>query len=82
MDRSGPPIAAARPIQSNDFRREDPSMPYLLRQIAADTAGQDLAEYGIALSVIALGVALVAAAIAGDVNTLWTNAQAALAAAV
>jgi Flp pilus assembly pilin Flp len=57
-------------------------MSYLLRQIAADTAGQDLAEYGIALSVIALGVALVAAAIAGDVNTLWSNAQTALAAAV
>ena len=40
--------------------------------------GQDLAEYGIALAVIGIGVVLIALAIGGDVNTIWANAQPAL----
>ena len=40
--------------------------------------GQDLAEYAIALAVISIGVGLIAVAIGGDVNTLWSNAQPAL----
>jgi Flp pilus assembly pilin Flp len=37
--------------------------------------GQDLAEYGIALAVVAIGIALIAVAIGSDVSTLWSNAQ-------
>ena len=54
----------------------------LLKKLIRGESGQDLAEYGIALAVIAVGAGLVAVAIAGDVNTLWTNAQTAIAAAV
>lgn len=44
--------------------------------------GQDLAEYGIALAVIAVGTGLISLAIAGDVSTLWANAQTAIASAL
>jgi Flp pilus assembly pilin Flp len=54
----------------------------LLKKLMRDEAGQDLAEYGIALAVIAAGAAVAAVAIAGNVNTLWTTASAAIAAAV
>ena len=37
--------------------------------------GQDLAEYGIALAVIVIGVVLIAIGIGTDVETLWSNAQ-------
>jgi Flp pilus assembly pilin Flp len=37
--------------------------------------GQDLAEYGIALAIVAIGIALIAVAIGSDVTTLWSNAQ-------
>lgn len=47
----------------------------LLRRLAAADAGQDLAEYGIALAVIGSIGATIAGAIALDVNTLWQNAQ-------
>lgn len=50
-------------------------MTALLKSLFADEAGQDLAEYGIALAVIALGAAAAAVVIAGDVNQLWSNAQ-------
>jgi Flp pilus assembly pilin Flp len=54
----------------------------LLKKLVKDEGGQDLAEYGIALLVIAAGAAAAAVVISGDVSTLWTNAQAAIAAAV
>ena len=54
----------------------------LLKKLINGDSGQDLAEYGIALAVIAVGAGLVAVAIAGNVNTLWVNAQAAIQAAV
>ena len=47
----------------------------LINKLVKDESGQDLAEYGIALAVIALGAGAAAAVIAGDVNTLWSNAQ-------
>lgn len=47
----------------------------LFKKLLKDEAGQDLAEYGIALAVIGLGAAAIAVAIAGNVNTLWSNAQ-------
>ncbi len=54
----------------------------LVKRLVREESGQDLAEYGIALAVIAVGAGAVAVAIAGDVNSLWSNAQAAIAAAV
>ena len=50
-------------------------MVALLKKLVADEAGQDLAEYGIALAIIAAGAAAAAVVIAGDVSTLWANAQ-------
>ena len=47
----------------------------LLKKLARDDRGQDLAEYGIALAVIAIGAAAIAVAIGTDVQTLWSNAQ-------
>ncbi len=54
----------------------------VLKRLVADEAAQDLAEYGIALAVIAGGAAAAAVVIAGDVNTLWTNAKNVIATAV
>jgi Flp pilus assembly pilin Flp len=48
----------------------------LLRNLPVDEGGQDLAEYGIALAIIAVGAALIASAIGIDVQTLWSNGQA------
>ena len=56
-------------------------MMRFLRKLWKDEAAQDLAEYGIALAVIAAGAGAVALAIAGNVNTLWTTASAIIAAA-
>ncbi len=47
----------------------------LLKRLISDEAGQDLAEYGIALAVIGVGAALAAIAIAGNVNLLWSKAN-------
>jgi Flp pilus assembly pilin Flp len=54
----------------------------LIKKLVRDEKGQDLAEYGIALAVIAVGVGALAVTISGNVNTLWTTASAAIAAAV
>ena len=50
-------------------------MQTLLTKLFRDEAGQDLAEYGIALAVIAVGAGAAAVIIGGDVNTLWTSGQ-------
>ena len=42
-----------------------------LRHLLGDESGQDIAEYGIALAIIALGAAAAAVVIAGDVQALW-----------
>ena len=47
----------------------------LIKNLVRNDEGQDLAEYGIALAVIAIGAALIAVAIGNDVQTLWSNAQ-------
>ena len=57
-------------------------MMNLIKKLVRDEKGQDLAEYGIALAVIAVGAGAVALAIAGNVTQLWTRAQTAIAAAV
>ena len=50
-------------------------MTALVKRLAADEAGQDLAEYGIALAVIGTIAAAAAIVIAKDVGTLWSKAQ-------
>jgi Flp pilus assembly pilin Flp len=52
-----------------------------LKKLWKHEAGQDLAEYGIALAVIAAGAGAAAIAISGSVNTLWTTASVIIAAA-
>ena len=47
----------------------------LVKKLVRDESGQDLAEYGIALAVIAIGAAAIAVAIGTDVNSLWSRAQ-------
>ena len=47
----------------------------VLKKLVRDEAGQDLAEYGIALAVIAAGAGLIAVAIGTQVNTLWSRGQ-------
>ncbi len=50
-------------------------MPMLLGKLMRDEAGQDLAEYGIALAVIGLIAGAAAIIIAQDVGTLWSRAN-------
>jgi Flp pilus assembly pilin Flp len=53
----------------------------LIKKLVKDESGQDLAEYGIALLVIAGGAAVAAIAIAANVTVLWNKAETAIAAA-
>ena len=57
-------------------------MMNLIKKLVTDDSAQDLAEYGIALAVIAVGAGAAAVAISGDVGTLWTNAKTAIHSAV
>ena len=50
----------------------------LLKRLLRDKSGQDLAEYGIALAIIAVGTGLIAMAIGTDVESLWNNGQTAV----
>ena len=50
-------------------------MTSLMKKLVADDAGQDLAEYGIALAVIGIIAAAAAIVIAKDVGSLWSRAQ-------
>jgi len=54
----------------------------LIKKLVRATGGQDLAEYGIALAVIAVGAAVIAVAVGGNVNKLWSNGQSAINSAV
>jgi pilus assembly protein Flp/PilA len=47
----------------------------LVKRLMVEESGQDLAEYGIALAVIAIGAAAAAVVIAGDVQTLWEEGR-------
>ena len=60
--------------------KEEPMLA-LLKKLCGDEGGQDLAEYGIALAVIAAGAALAAVAIATNVNLLWSTANSIIATA-
>ena len=57
-------------------------MRNLFTKLIAEESAQDLAEYGIALAVIAAAVGGIALAVNGDINTVWTNAQSAIHSAV
>lgn len=46
-------------------------MVKFIKRFLSEESAQDLAEYGIALAVIAVGAAAAAVIIAGDVQTLW-----------
>lgn len=48
----------------------EPAIKRFLDRLA-DESGQNIAEYGIALAIIALGAAAVAALVAGDVAAIW-----------
>ena len=50
-------------------------MTEMLARLVTDDRGQDLAEYGITLAVIATLAAAAAVVIALDVGTLWSRAQ-------
>ena len=50
-------------------------MTALMKKLIVDDAGQDLAEYGIALAVIGVIAGAAAVVIANDVGTLWSRAQ-------
>ena len=50
-------------------------MARTVARLVVDNQGQDLAEYGIALAVIATLAAAAAVVIALDVGTLWSKAQ-------
>jgi hypothetical protein len=50
-------------------------MRKLFRVLFGKDDAQDLAEYGIALAVVASFAVALAVAIAGDVQTLWSNAD-------
>ena len=46
-----------------------------LRTLLSEDAAEDLAEYGIALAVVAVAAITAALLIKADVTTLWQNAQ-------
>ena len=53
-------------------------MRNLLSRLIREEWAQDLAEYGVALAVIATGAGAVAVAFAGNVNAVWASANAAI----
>jgi Flp pilus assembly pilin Flp len=54
----------------------------LLKRLVSDDSAQDLAEYGIAMAVIAAGAGAIALVIGGNVSKLWDTASGIIAAAV
>ena len=50
-------------------------MAKVMWNLIVDDAGQDLAEYGIALAVIGVIAGAAAVIIATDVGTMWSKAQ-------
>jgi Flp pilus assembly pilin Flp len=47
----------------------------LFKRLCTETAAQDLAEYAIALGVIATGAIVAATVVGGNVSTLWSTAN-------
>src|SRR5262249_16713491 len=68
--------AKQQALQSIDTRGKpgkENAMLNLIKKLAKDESGQDLAEYGIALAVVAVAAATAAVAISGNVSTLWSR---------
>jgi Flp pilus assembly pilin Flp len=57
-------------------------MKETVTRLARESGGQDLAEYGIALAVIAVAIATAALVISGNTNMLWTRGLQAIVVAV
>jgi Flp pilus assembly pilin Flp len=49
-------------------------MTTTLKRMLREQSGQDLAEYGITLAVVAVGATAIALMLAVDTKTLWTRA--------
>jgi Flp pilus assembly pilin Flp len=63
-----------RPRSGHPSILEEPEMGFAQRLLQCDRA-QDLAEYAMALGIIALAVVFIASALGTDVNSLWSRAQ-------
>ena len=72
---SGPERSETLVSELGGDPRKGGSMTAFVKRLLADDAGQDLAEYGIALAVIGVIAAAAAIVIARDVGTLWSKAQ-------
>ena len=64
-----------QPFRESPQRCDGDAMMRALHRLLLDERGQDLAEYGIALAVITIGVITFAMSIGVDVNSLWSHAQ-------
>jgi len=53
----------------------------LITKLVKDESGQDLAEYGIALAVVAVAAASIAVAMKTDITKLWSSGSQAVSAA-
>ena len=53
-------------------------MPNLITKLVKDENGQDLAEYGIALAVVAVAAVSVAVLMKDDITKLWQNGSSAV----
>ena len=56
-------------------------MMNLIKKLVKDESGQDLAEYGIALAVVAVAAAASFSTIKSGISTLWANGASAVTAA-
>src|SRR4029450_2247476 len=83
-DTSGTGISAAQASadevggeqnHQRDPTRREPAMQNLIEKLMKDESGQDLAEYGIALAVIAGAVSVAVLAGKNKVGSLWSTAQ-------
>src|SRR5262245_15528760 len=55
--------------------KQEEGMFNLINKLVKDESGQDLAEYGIALGVIAVAVGTIAVTLGANVTALWTAAS-------
>jgi Flp pilus assembly pilin Flp len=54
----------------------------LITKLVKDESGQDLAEYGIALAVVAVAAATVAVSMKANITSLWSAGSSAVATAL
>jgi Flp pilus assembly pilin Flp len=75
-------LEQALAIEQSGKPGKENTMMNLIKKLVTDESAQDLAEYGIALAVVAVGAGVIAASIGTDVKALWTSAQTAIHSAV